>query len=194
MLSYRLKYANSHFVDNEGLMVNEGDFYLAKHVDSSGDAVVVGVCSSSDYYDLMFESDTEFFSCTLDKKKFLQSGFSFFAFESSLEFTSFGFDPFASSKIFELILLRNSTVGSGGGETPSNGVLFESLNGADGSYADGTPVTVIGRDGAYKVLASRNYYYDAKEKQNMLFYLLERTDLAHKPTMLVADVHVQKVV
>ena len=62
------------------------------------------------------------------------------------------------------------------------------------SYADGTPVTVVGRDGAYKVLASRNYYNDAKEKQNMLFYFLERTDLAHKPTMLVADVHVQKVV
>ena len=58
----------------------------------------------------------------------------------------------------------------GGTETPSNGVLFESLNGADGSYADGTPVTVVGRDGAFKVLASRNYYNDAKEKQNMLFY------------------------
>lgn len=84
--------------------------------------------------------------------------------------------------------------GSGDGtQTPSNGVFLESLNGADGSFADGTPVTVIGRDGAYKVLASRNYYNDAKEKQNMLFYLLERTDLAHKPTMLVADVHVQKV-
>lgn len=78
--------------------------------------------------------------------------------------------------------------------TSSNGVFFESLNGADGSLADGTPVKVINRDGAFKVLASRNYYNDAKEKQNMLFYLLERTDLPHKPTMLVADVHVQKVV
>ncbi len=79
-------------------------------------------------------------------------------------------------------------------QPPLNGVLFQSLNGADGSLADGTPVTVINRDGAFKVLASRNYYNDAKEKQNMLFYLLERTDLEHKPTMLVADVHVQKVV
>ena len=75
----------------------------------------------------------------------------------------------------------------GGSETPLNGVLFESLNGADGSYADGTPVTVIGRDGVYKVLASRNYYNDAKEKQNMLFYLLERTDLSHHPPIQQSD-------
>ena len=33
-----------------------------------------------------------------------------------------------------------------GTQTPSNGVLFESLNGADGSYADGTSVTVAYRD------------------------------------------------
>lgn len=79
-------------------------------------------------------------------------------------------------------------------QPPLNGVFFESLNGADGSFADGTPVTVVNRDGAFKVLASRNYYNDAVKVQNMLFYLLERTDLPHKPTMLVADVHVQKVV
>lgn len=84
---------------------------------------------------------------------------------------------------------------SGGGtQTPSSGVLFESLNGADGSYADGTPVTVVGRDGAFKVLASRNFYNDSKDSQNMLIYFLERTDLTHKPTMLVADIYVKKVV
>ena len=84
---------------------------------------------------------------------------------------------------------------SGGGtQTPSSGVLFESLNGADGSYADGTPVTVLGRDGAFKVLASRNFYNDSKDSQNMLIYFLERTDLTHKPTMLVADIYVKKVV
>lgn len=105
-----------------------------------------------------------------------------------------------SSTVFNVDNSAMSFIGSvsfpssgGGTETPSNGVFLESLNGADGSFADGTPVTVVSRDGSYKVLASRNYYNDAKEKQNMLFYLLERTDLSHKPTMLVADVHVQKV-
>ena len=79
-------------------------------------------------------------------------------------------------------------------QTPSSGVLFESLNGADGSYADGTPVTVVGRDGAFKFLASRNFYNDSKDSQNMLIYFLERTHLKHKPTMLVADIYVKKVV
>ena len=73
-------------------------------------------------------------------------------------------------------------------------ILTQSLNGADGSYADGTLVAVVGRDGAFKVLASRNFYNDSKDSQNMLIYLLERTDLEHKPTMLVADIYVKKVV
>ncbi len=98
-------------------------------------------------------------------------------------------DDSATSFIHSLI--SSNGVGS---ETPLNGVLFESLNGADGSYADGTPVTVVGRDGAFKVLASRNFYNDSKDSQNMLIYFLERTDLTHKPTMLVADIYVKKVV
>lgn len=80
------------------------------------------------------------------------------------------------------------------GSNDNSLTLFESLNGSDGSLADGTPVTVVNRDGAFKVLASRNFFNDSKDSQNMLIYLLERTDLEHKPTMLVADVYVNKVV
>ena len=88
--------------------------------------------------------------------------------------------------------LSNLVIGSNNEPAPL--IFTHSLNGADGSYADGTLVTVVGRDGAFKVLASRNFYNDSKDSQNMLIYLLERTDLEHKPTMLVADIYVKKVV
>lgn len=70
---------------------------------------------------------------------------------------------------------------------------FPSLNGGGGSFPDGTSVKVEGRDGLYKIKSSQHFFNDSQSSQNMIIYLLERTDVdGVTPIMLSADIYVKK--